>query len=57
MIVPILRRWSTHLWSWWRIERIPYLPREIVIYAITLLRDGPLVCLGSGGMATTENAT
>ena len=57
MIVPILSRWSTDLWSWWLTEGMPYPPREMAIYVVTLLRDGPLTCLGLDGLATTEGET
>ena len=46
MIVPILSRWSTALWSWWLMEGMPYPPREMAVYVVTLLRDGPFRCLG-----------
>jgi AcrR family transcriptional regulator len=56
MIVPILSRWSTALWSWWLMERMPYPPREMAVYVVTLLRDGPLRCLGLDGLMATEGA-
>lgn len=57
MIVPILSRWSTDLWSWWLSEGMPYPPREMAVYVVTLLRDGPLACLGLDGFTATEGAT
>ena len=56
MIVPILSRWSTDLWSWWLREGRPYPPREMAVYVVTLLRDGPLACLGLDGPMATEAA-
>ncbi len=56
MIVPILSRWSTALWSWWLMEGMPYPPRDMAVYVVTLLRDGPLACLGLTGWAASEGA-
>jgi len=54
MVIPVVSRWNIALLNWWLTERMPYPPREMAVYTVTLLVAGPYRCLGLGTLAEDE---